>query len=142
MATSTVPAFKAALRTLLQARTGLANVQVTYGPPLPVPESEFIWLGDVQGAQDRAAMAGTTVEQYDATVLIRVLTSTAPDDFKTAGDRAFALMAEVENCVRADQTVSGTVNTAHVTNFVFEEDAAPEQTSALISVTVQVTAYI
>lgn len=142
MSTSSVPTFKAQLKTNLLARTGLANVQVTHGPPAPVPEAEFIWLGDVRGSQDWAAGQALKSEIYELTVWIRVLASTAPDDFKTAGDRVFALLAELENELRGDKTVTGTVTSAQVTDFDFQEDATGEQTLAVIEVTVQVTTFI
>ncbi len=142
MATSSVPAFKAQLKTNLLARAGLANVQVTHGPPFPVPEIEFIWLGDAQGTQEWAGGAKLKSEQYDLTVWIRVLNSSTPDDFKTAGDRAFALLAELENELRGDKTVSGTVTSAEVTDFDFQEDATAEQNIAVIQTTVRVTTFI
>lgn len=142
MASSTIPAMKAQLKTNLRARTVLANVQVTHGPPFPVPDAEFIWLGDVTGAQSWLAFQKTRKEEYDLKVWIRVLTSSSPDDYKTAGDRAFALMAELENELRGDPTVSGTVTTSELTDFDFREDATGEQTVALLEATVHVQSFI
>ena len=142
MATSTVPVFKNQLKTNLLARAGLSGVQVTHGPPLPLPETDFIWLGDVKGAQDWLAMLKTKQEHYDLTVWIRALRSTTPDDFKTAGDRVFALMAELENELRGDPTVTGTVLIAAVTGFTFREDAAAELNQANLEVFVNVMAQI
>lgn len=142
MASSSVPSLKHQLVLNLQARPGLANVQVTHGPPLPVPEAEFIWLGDAQGTQTRESAGNTKLETYNLQVIVRVLSSTTADDFKTAGDRAFALMAELENELRGDKTVSGAVRDAEVTDFDFKEGANAETNEALLDVTVHVQALI
>jgi hypothetical protein len=142
MASSTVPAFKARLKTNLLGRAGLTGVQVTHGPPLPVPEPEFIWLADAKGTQDFMTAAAQRDEEYDLTIWIHVVTNSTPDDFKTAGDRAFALMAEIENELRGDRTVSGTVMQAHLTDFVFLEHGSAESQEAQIEITVHVKALI
>lgn len=145
MATSTVPVLKNQLKKNLQARVGLSGVQVTQGPPFPLPEVEFIWLGDVKGRQEWATIASPTKpkeEHYDLKVWIRVLRSNTPDDFKTAGDRAFALLAELENELRGDPSVTNTVRVAHVGEFDFQEDAGAEMNQALLEVTVHVRARI
>ena len=126
MATSTVPALKANLLTQLQARGGLAGVQVTYGPPLPNPDREFIWLGDVQGDQAFSAMAAPNQrhEQYTLQVIVSVLREGT--DLKTADERCFALCAELENQLRTDVTVNSAVSEAHVGTFRLTEFVAPD----------------
>jgi hypothetical protein len=143
--TSTVPVFKHQLLVNLQARVGLNGVQITHGPPFPLPEPEFIWLADVDGHQDWAAINVVTKpkeETYDLTVWIKVLRSTTPDDFKTAGDRAFALMAEIEQELRGDPSVANTVRVAHVGAYKFTEDANAEFNEAILRITVHVRARI
>lgn len=152
MSASTVPAFKLQLRTNLQARAALAGVQITYGPPTPQPgwgadvnTVEYIWLGDVQGTQEWltfSSAGGTREEEYDLTVWLLVAKATSPDDYQAAGNRAFALMAEIENEVRTDHTVGGTVLEAEVASFIFVEDAKPEVNEARIALTVHVKALI
>ena len=152
MASSTVPALKLQLRTNLAARAGLSGVQVTYGPPTPQPgwgndinTVEYVWIGDVQGTQAFSifnASGGQRDEEYDLKIWISVTKATSPDDYQTAGNRAFALMAEIENEVRADHTVTGTVQQAEVTGFIFIEDAKAEMNEARLEVTVHVKALI
>ena len=152
MASSTVPALKLQLRTNLLNRAGLSGVQVTYGPPTPQPgwgndinTVEYVWIGDVQGSQQWFTFTtpgGQREEDYDLKIWIAVQKATGLDDYVTAGNRAFALMAEVENELRADHTVTGTVQQAEVTGFIFIEDAKAEMNEARLEVTVHVKAII
>ena len=98
MATSTIPAFKAAFLAQLQARTNLQSVQVSYGYPGPVQEIEYIWLGDVRGNQQLAQMGRRSRdENYTLTVLIKTETSgVSSAEQQTAVERAFALMPRLK----------------------------------------------
>jgi hypothetical protein len=105
VATSTIPAVVTALKTLLAARTNLANVQVWDGVPTD-PEAEFIWIADIEGTQAMAtAKAGgpTRNEEYDVTIVCRV--QWPLEDPTGARARAFALMAEVEAQLRSDPSL-------------------------------------
>ena len=129
MATSTIPTLKANLVTQLQARGGLAGVQVSYGPPLPNPQREYIWVGDVEGAQSFAAFAAANTlyqrrEEYNVQVIIGVLHEGT--DTKATDDRCFALLAELEQQVRTDPTVSGAINVAQLTTFRLTEFVSPD----------------
>jgi hypothetical protein len=120
MATSTIPAMKKALLLQLKARTNLAAgpngqpVQVSYGYPAPLPEVEYIWLGDAKGDQTPATI-GTRArdERYVLTIVIYTQNSD-PADQETPTERAFALMSEIEQQLRTDPTVNGTVLTGQV----------------------------
>src|SRR5438128_122383 len=114
MATSTIPAMKAALRTQLAGRVGLNGVQISYGYPGPVAETEYLWLADVKGEQ-KAATIGTRArdERYTLTVVVYAQNSD-PRDSQTPTERAFALMAEIESQLRTDPTVNGTVLVAQI----------------------------
>lgn len=141
MASSTIPAFKSALLAQLAARAGLANVQVSYGYPGPVPEVEYIWLADVRGEQAIAVMGRRSREEhYQLTVLIKTETSgVAPADQQTATERAFTLMSELENQLRTDPTVNSTVRVAQVEGPIeLVELAGKEARGALLTVTVAV----
>jgi hypothetical protein len=105
VATSTIPIVYDALKTLLQARAGLTNVQVTDGVPTD-PEAEFIWLADADGSQVMATArvpAPSRNEEYDISIVCRV--QWPLDDPSGARARAFALMAEVEAQLRGDASL-------------------------------------
>jgi hypothetical protein len=112
VAVSTVPALKSALLGVLQARAGLSGVQVTYGWPA-APQREFIVLYSVSGRQSFAALGHLSREEsYELQVVISVLSQGGVQ--QTITERAFALMAEIENALRADPTVGGVVRTAEL----------------------------
>lgn len=108
--TSSIPALKASLLSLLNARPLLANVQVSYGAPLPDPALEFVWLGDVHGEEEWLAQA-VKQENYALDVICNA-TVEAPDQ-QAATERAFVFRDEVE-AVLADSSAGGTVESAKV----------------------------
>lgn len=126
MATSTVPTLKANLVAQLQARGGLTGVQVSYGPPLPDPQREYIWVGDVDGQQEFAAMAAPNQrhETYRVQVIVGVLHEGT--DSKAADDRCFTLLGELEQQLRGDVTVNGAVALAALGTFTLTEFVAPD----------------
>ena len=119
MATSTVPTAKANLVTQLQARGGLAGVQVTNGPPFVDPQREFIWVGTAEGSQEQLAMGGPRRETYDLHVIISV--EQESEDVVAADTRCFALSAEVEAQLRTDPTINGAVEHAEFGDFKLGE---------------------
>ncbi|MEZ5101169.1 MAG: hypothetical protein R3C15_15485 [Thermoleophilia bacterium] len=144
MATSTVPTLKANLQARLQARVGLAGVQVSYGAPFPMPEPEWIWLADVEGEQEPAALGRQRrSETFRLEVLVRVVRSTL-DDQEAATERAYALAAELENELRSDPTVGVAADfIAQIGGpFRLAEDANAEQRVASLVVTVTCRARI
>lgn len=115
MATSsTVPAVKTALSSLLAARPGLAGVAVHYAWPGPQGSAEEIVLATdpeaeptatVTGRHDVAVLGGNRTkrdERFSLPVTIRVYqgeTTSAVDDAAACEARAFELLAEVEDLV-------------------------------------------
>jgi hypothetical protein len=144
VATSTIPTLKVNLVTQLQARGGLSGVQVSNGPPLPDPQRERIWVGDVAGAQSYAAMAAPNQrhEEYVLQVNISVLREGV--DMVAADARCFALMAELENQLRTDPAVSGAITESHIGNFRLTEFVSPDgmNRTAELQVEVNCQAYI
>lgn len=126
MATSSVPTLKANLVTQLQARPGLSTVQISYGPPLPDPQREYIWVGDVTGDQAFATMAAPNQrhENYRVTVIVGVLREGV--DSKAADDRCFVLLGELETQLRGDVTVNNAVTEAHLSTFRLTEFVSPD----------------
>jgi hypothetical protein len=113
MSSSSIPTLKRNLQSLLAARTALHDVTISWGPPLPNTPREYISLGDVVGDQDWATVGGLTrLFRSDLALLVSVLRE--GQEQQAATERAFALLAEVESAVRADQTVGGAVLVAGV----------------------------
>lgn len=117
MATSTVPAAKAALLALLQARAGLSGVQITWEDPAELIQREAIYFGDTD-VDERTAALGyqRRDESYDLELIVRVLQE--GDDAQTTETRWWTIVAEIEQTLRATATspsLSGTVLAAKVT---------------------------
>lgn len=107
--TSTVPALYGALLAGLTARPGLAGVMVTWGWPGRTPEREWLRIADTAFQQETHALGPTRPrkETYDVDMVVSVIRSA--DGQREAVERAFALMAEVEDFLRLDPTVASTV---------------------------------
>lgn len=102
--TSTIPAFRAALLTQLQARPALAEVLVTDGNP-PAPAKEYIALGATIFEQEWSHLGKyARNERYRQVVMISVLFA-GTDTQVQAAARAFVLYAEVEDELRDDPTL-------------------------------------
>lgn len=113
MATSTIPTLKAALLEQLSARPGLHGVNVTWGISTSSPGSEWIWLGDTDGEQRAAALGAQRREEtYDLSVVVSVVRQGR--DVQEASLRAFEIVAEIENELRADASVGNVVRTAEI----------------------------
>lgn len=142
MATSTVPAFKAALLTRLAARTGLSGVQVSYGWPSGQVKRESMMLGGVSGRQEfRTVGATQKMEEYTLTIYVNVIREGGALQ-QTADERALALMAEVEAELRSDLTVNNTVLTAQLAGFDLEPMASAESRQASLTLSIDVIARI
>jgi len=123
MATSTVPALKAALLARLTARAGLAGVQITYGKPHSSLEDEWIMLGDTSAGdptgEERAGQSSKVIgrrsreERYLLDVWVSVIGS-GLEEQQVVTERAYELVAEIEDELGDDPTVNGIVRTAQV----------------------------
>ena len=104
--TSTVPAAKTALVTLISA--ALPGVQVTYGrPPDNELERECVYVGNVSGVQRIPTMrAGRKPreETYSVEIVVAILLERGTTS--DAEDRAFELLAECEDVVADDPTLA------------------------------------
>lgn len=103
MASSTIHAVRKGLLDALNARPALTDVRVTYGPPLPRPPGEFIWLADSapdggDSQESRAMGARKRREEYRLSVVVYVFRKGT--DMEAAAERAYELVAEVEDALR------------------------------------------
>lgn len=108
---STYPAAKQALITLLQARPALAGVDVEWASPSGSAADEIISLADARGGITSAAIGSQRREEaYTQDVVISVVQSTGDQSFPSL--RAFALRDEVAAQIRSDATLGGVVRWA------------------------------
>lgn len=144
MAVSTIPALKDALYDLIVADASVVadNVQVSYGFPGPNPRRELIWLADVNGEQNAAALGRQRREEtYTLTIYVDVLREGT--DQKTCTERAFTVAGWIENILRADASVGGVVRTAEIEGPLrLEELAGDTARNARVTLSVYCTARI
>ncbi len=138
MATSTVPTLKANLATQLAARGGLTGVQISYGPPLPAPQREYIWLGDVEGTQAFSTFAAPNRrrEEYRLQVIVGVLREGT--NSQATDERCFTLFGELETQLRSDPTVNTAVTVAEPTEARLTEFVSPDGMNRTAQLIVQV----
>ncbi len=138
---STAPAFKAALLTALQARTGLSGVTLSYGAPLQGPR-EFIALGDISGSQEFAALGALRKDEtYTLDVYVSVLRE--GNQQQTCTERCFALAAEIEDELRTNVTMTNTVRVAELLSpFQLEEFASDQARQSILTLGIQATERI
>ena len=138
---STAPAFKAALFTALAANSDLADVTVSYGAPITGPR-EFIALADISGQQEFAALGKLTKEEtYTLDVYVSVVRE--GNQQQECTERCFALAAELEDYLRANPTVGGTVRIAQLSApFNLEEFAGDTARQSILTLGVEAAARI
>ncbi len=113
------------LHAALAARSGLADVQVTYGPPVAYEEHDVVSLVGLLGPSEDDAALGDNErdESYRIQVLIKA--------HRPAGDaldvdaRGFALAEEVRGTVAADRTLGGAVWHAAVVSTTCDDGVQP-----------------
>lgn len=107
--TSTIPALYGALLAGLKARDGLAGVLVTWGFPGREPGREWLRIADAEFEQETHALGPTRPrkETYDVSMVVSVVRTA--DGQQIAAQRAFEIMAEVEDFLRLDPTVGNVV---------------------------------
>lgn len=108
---STIPAFRAALKAMLDARyAAVLKTPVTDGPPSPatLAGKEFVALMTTEGEQIVRAMNRVQQprdERYTQEIEISVVGATRSDQV-TVGNRAYAIFAELELGIRADTVLA------------------------------------
>lgn len=129
---STAPTMKAALFTALGQRSGLSGVTISYGAPLQAPR-EFIALADIDGSQEFAQLGALKKnETYTLTVYCSVLRE--GNQQQACTERCFALAAELEDELRTNPTVTGTVRVAELaTPFTLEEFASDQARQSVLT---------
>lgn len=144
MATSTAPAFMNALFNALATRTGLTGVRVNYGPALPDPGRESINILGLSGDQSFAGLGQLAKEEvYTVEVLILVIRE--GQQTQPAVERAYQILAQLEDQLRETSTaptMANTVRVAAVETVNLEVGASDQTRSALLTTGLRVQARI
>lgn len=111
MSASTAPAVKAALVTLLAADPTIVadEVQVEYAEPGSGLRQEAIWF-DRTVLREEAAAFGYQRRNEDYTLELVVFVAQDGDEAQLCEERAWELVAIVENTLRGNPTAGGAVN--------------------------------
>lgn len=128
MAFTNAPAAKQALLNVITARTALASVQVSYGHPGDrIDPHESVFVDEVVVQQDWETMGGSSRRRKeDFTIEVVVVVGREGQAQQVAEARAWVLVEEVEQAVRADLTLQGTVMFAGLTDATQTNFAGPQ----------------
>lgn len=142
--TSTVPALKAALKTAITSQAG--SVQVSRHWPGPTTEQEGIYIGDVSGSSEIDSIKTgrqRRKEQYAVTIICQTFYAGATSaDADDSEDRAYALMAHVENAVAADADVGASVKWSELTRWDAETLPFERGWATRITLTLSCTSHL
>ncbi len=138
MATSRVPAAIDALLTAVRARPSLDSVEILDGPSITnLSSTRRLYIGWQPGSDTAVSLtqafagAGARTRDEDFDIACYAEALSGDTDLQVARTGAFALVAEVESCLRATDavpdapTLGGTVLWAHLTagNLLQGQDA-------------------
>lgn len=111
MSASTAPSVKAELLTLLRADAGLAGVQIDYADPgASIGQEEIFYGRTVETEKPDSLGQRRQREAYDIEVYVYVAQD--GDDPQACEERCWAIVAELENVVRANNSSSGALSAA------------------------------
>lgn len=154
MATSSVPRAIAAVVTILRAAPSLADIEVIDGPPVDdqsMADQVFIgWAPDGEAAEflQSFASAGARTRDENLTITGWLESWTGDDDIAARRERAFELLAAVENALRATDptptapTLGGAVQWSEVTRGVLRQSYTEQGAHVGIAFTVSCRARI
>lgn len=139
---STIPQLKANLLTQLQARAGLAGVQIEWGSPSGARSADLIILGDVQRNVEASRTTGHT-RREDYTLSVTVSCVATGNDQHTLVTHAFTLVEEIRSQLITDPKVNSSgVQWALPGGEILTEPSTEMQMEARIVMAVNCTALI
>ena len=143
-ATSTVPAFLDAFKAALEARAGLAGVQVSTAPLGADSKPESIQMGDVPGTSPWGAVgAKRRNERYTVACAIWKQESGAGEaKAKAERDRVFAIFAEVEKAVVGNPNLGQVVHQLTFGEWTLEQGVNPQSRWAQLTFEIEVEAIL
>lgn len=140
MASSTAPEAKARIIALLQARPGLAGVQVTWGSPTEDEDirREMIYLGATEIDGEWRTLGGQwRHESYSIALTVHV--AQYGDNEQATEERAFALLDEVSGALASDSWLGGLLEgaPAALERITQTNTPGPQQWAAQVSAQVR-----
>ena len=115
MPTSSIPKAIDGLIANLKADKSFAAVTILDGQPTTELPGDYVAIGfsdgegvSISGSQDPSTL-GNSRRQERYSISCEVSSWIGSSNMKTARDRAFAILANVENVIRADGTLKGAV---------------------------------
>lgn len=147
MGTSTVPIVLDRLKTLLESRTGLTQVEVTTAGMADNTKPESIQLGIRVTSTQEFATTGADHGRHEYYIIhgaIQIKKAGAGETVaKEARDRAYAIYKEVEDTVREDPSIGLTsVLKAQVNSADLDQYAGDRARNAVLDFQIDVHAYI
>jgi len=146
MASSTISTLRTNLNTQLLARGNLSNVKVfrhLVDASEALVNEDRIWIGGWEADQSHHAMGGSRNEQYTLSGGVAVWRSGNGDETADAAEvRAIALLKEIEDQLRADETVNSAVEHAQVDSYDATEVATAEARGCVIEWKISVLTFI
>ena len=144
MTTSRVAAAEDALLALLQADGTLSALA---GPPQLFepqnPADEHVWIAeDMEETQDVHTTGNVPTRQEDFTIKVVAFVVKTGDDYKATRDRGVVLVAAIENVIRTNFTVTGSVFFGDVVGIRRSSAAWEKRRGVLHEVFVRCRSYI
>jgi hypothetical protein len=153
--TSTVPAFLDALKTALEARAAIPGnplapigerpaVTIATAPSGDADPLEAVELIGARETQEWGAIGHRRRnEEYTVGAVVFIVRRGAGEArAKEARDRAYAILAELEDTLRTDPGVSGTVRQSQITEIVLDQDFNDNGRWAALGITIEVKAEL
>ena len=147
MVASAIGPAQDALLALLQANGTLAALSGTAGAPVlgqPVnPQPEHVWLYEASSSERIWSQTGTGNFELDETLTFSIgVMVFMTDTFNVARDRADVIAGLVEDVVKANHTLSGTVFEAHLAAKRISMVAGSSFTGVQVDTTIMATAFV
>jgi hypothetical protein len=155
MASSAIPAAIDALLEILGVAPGLSGVQVIDGPPIgDMSAQDYVAIGWQEDSEEAVQMeqdfnaAGARTRDENFTILCWLDTWTGDSDVRARRVRAFALLAAIEDAIRASgaspaaPTLNGTVLWAHLTGGLLKQANTDKGARAGLAFTITCRARI
>lgn len=147
MGTSVTPALRSALvpaivtQLATDAVTGVQVSEVTLGDDMQ--STDTVWFGKIKGKQSEHMFGGSREETLTVEGFCFVTTSGAGETVAaTSEDRAFTILASVEQALRTDPTLTTVVFDATIVDTESNPGVTPEGRYTFVKFTIDASAYI
>lgn len=146
MGTSVTPALRSALvpaivtQLATDAVTGVQVSEFALGDE--TQPTDAVWFGKITGTQEEDTFGGGREETLDVDGFCYVVTAGAGDAAATSEDRAFTILASIEQALRTDPTLAAVVFDATITSTDSEPGVTDKGRYTFVEFAITATAYI